>query len=65
MRASLRLVANGLDIVSIGIQDERAIVVLVIVRSRTRAAIVSSAGGKCSPVELIDFLARFGTEGDM
>src|ERR1700722_7014155 len=34
--ASLRRVANGLDIVSIGIQNERTIVVLVIVRPRTR-----------------------------
>src|SRR5277367_5498968 len=33
---SLRLMANRLDIVSIRIQNERAIVVLVVVRSRTR-----------------------------
>jgi hypothetical protein len=58
-------VANRLNIVSIGIQNERAIVVLVIMRSRTRAAIVFSASGKRSSVELVHLLVSFGTEGDM
>jgi len=58
-------VANSLNIVSIGIQNERAIVVFVIVQSRTRIAIVSSASGKRSLVELIDLLVSCGTEGDM
>src|ERR1700734_2860980 len=63
--ASLRLVADGLDIVSVGVQNERAIVVLVIVRPRARTPIVFSAGGKRGSVELVHLLASFGTKGDM
>jgi hypothetical protein len=58
-------VANGLDIVSIGIQHECAVVVFVIVRSRTRGAIVSAAGGECGSVELIHLCMSCGPEGDM
>src|SRR5580658_2108986 len=50
---SLRLVANRFDIVSIRIQNERAIVVLVVVRPRTRTAVVFSASGKRGSIELV------------
>src|SRR5580692_365694 len=62
---SLRLVANGLNVVPIRVQNERPIVVLVIVRSRTRTAIVFSPGGERRSVELVHLLASLGAESDM
>ena len=60
-----RLVANGLDVVAVGTNNEGAIVVGMIVRAETRGAVVFAAGFDGSMVELIDLLAALRGECQM
>ena len=57
--------ADGLDIVAVGIEDEGAVVVRVIMRPQARPAIVLAAGGKGGGMERIDLSAAARGEGDM
>jgi hypothetical protein len=61
---SLRRVADGLDVVAIRIAHERSVVVLVVMRSDSRRAIVfaSSTHGRC--VEAVDS-STVGPQRDM
>ena len=57
--------ADGFDIVAVGVEDEGAIVVRVIVRTQARPTIVLAAGGDGGGVEGIDFGAAARGKGDM
>ncbi len=52
-----RFVADSLNIVAVGIEDVRAVVVLVVLGAKARLAMVRTAGGECSVVEVVDLLA--------
>ncbi len=54
---SLRLVAHCFDIIAVGIEDEGAVVIGMIVRPEPRFAIVATSGGECHAMEFIDRLA--------
>src|SRR4029453_13949589 len=62
---SRRAVANGLDVVPVGIEHERAVIRRVIHRTDTRLAVVFSACSHRGRVERIDFRARGGGKGDV
>src|SRR5512142_74376 len=55
--SALRLVAHRFDVVPVGPDDERRVVVGVIVRAQARRAVVLAAGGECRAVEVVDLLA--------
>ena len=57
--------ANRLDIVTIRIEQERRIIVWVILRAKPRRAIVNSVSGYASGEECIDIRARSGIESDV
>lgn len=57
--------ANGLDVVAVGVEDERAIVVCVIVRPDTRTAVVSSSCLQGRVVERVDLGTVLRHECDM
>ena len=57
--------AARLDVVAIGIEHERAVVVLVIVRAQPRWPVVASSGCQRSLVEAIHGVAVLGRKGDM
>ena len=46
-----RAVVDGLDVVAVGVEDEGAVVVLVVVRARARLAVVGPARGERGGVE--------------
>src|SRR5215216_3628608 len=56
---------HRLDIVSVGIEHEGAVVILVIMRPQPRRAIVLAAGPEPCRVELIDEVACLGQKSDM
>ena len=58
-------VTARLDVVAVWIQHERAVVLLVVVRSRARAAVVAAACCHRSLVESIDERARVRAERDV
>jgi len=58
-------VAYGFYVVAIGVKHERAIIVLVIMRTQTWRTIVPSTGAQGSSVEFIHNGARLRGEGDM
>src|ERR1043166_3406169 len=58
-------VAHGLDIVSVGIEDKRRVVVCVIVRAQARRPVVAPAGAKRCPVERIDLRLVRGREREV
>ena len=62
---AFRCVAHGFDVVPIGVDDERPIVVRVILRAQSRLAIASAAGGKRCTVELPHRLTRRRSKRDV
>jgi topoisomerase IA-like protein len=64
-RSLSRLMTHGLDVVAVRIEDEGAVIVLVVVGPRTRRAIVAAARLHRGAVERIDLGARLRSEGDM
>jgi hypothetical protein len=60
-----RKVAAGFDVVAVGVEYERAVIVLVIVRARAGWAVVFAAGGECRLVERIDELTLVASERDV
>jgi hypothetical protein len=59
------VMANSLDIVPVGIEDVRAVVVLVVLGAKARFAVVDAAGGEGGAVEVVDLLAVLGAKGDV
>jgi len=59
------LVADGLDIVGVGIEDEGAVVAGVVDRAGPRGAVVVPAGGESGSMESVDELGGTSTEGDV
>src|SRR5882724_9310971 len=66
-RAGLRLlaVAHRLDVVTVGIEDERPIVVFVIMRAQPRWSVVLSPGCERRPVKLLHGFPVLGRKGDV
>ena len=57
--------ANSLNIVAVGIEDVRAVVVLVVLGAKARFAVVDAAGGEGGVVEVVDLLAVLCAKGDV
>ncbi len=57
--------ADRLDIVAVGIEDERAVIVGMIVGAHTRGSIVLAAGLQCRLVERIDLRPSFHRKSDV
>ena len=53
---------DGFDVVAVGADDERGVVVGVILRAQTRRAIVLAASRKCREMEGVDLLATLRRE---
>ena len=62
---TLRPLTDGLDVVSVRVVDESAVVVLVIVGSNTRRSVVVPAGRECGFIERVDGGAVVALEGDV
>ena len=60
-----RPVADRLDVVSVGVEDEGAVIVGVIVGPEAGRAVVPSSRGERGAVKRLDLGARFCGEGDM
>jgi hypothetical protein len=58
------LVTDGLDVVAVGIEDERPVVVLVVVRSEARRPVVAPSGRDPGGVEGVD-RGAVGAKGDV
>jgi hypothetical protein len=58
-------VADHLDVMPVGADDERGIVTRVIMRPGSRRAVILPSGGERSAVELIDLIARVRQEGEV
>src|SRR5688500_2717375 len=63
--ASPRTVADGLDVVTIRVEHEGAVVAGMIVSANARTAIVAAAGGDGRGIERLDECARAHAERDM
>lgn len=57
--------ADGFDVVAVGIEDERTVIVGVIVRPNAGRAIVTAAGGERRPMESVDPLPAVTSKSDM
>src|ERR1700730_11336094 len=64
-RLSLRQVANGLDIVAVRIEDERTIVIGMVIWAYSWLSIVPAAGGDRCIMKLVDGCAIRRRKGDM
>src|SRR5439155_17214950 len=64
-RVSCRRMADSLDVVAIGIEDEGGVIVGMIMRPEPRLAIVAPACRNRSHVEFIHDLAAIGGKGDV
>src|SRR5205814_6927920 len=62
---SFRRVTDGLDVMTVRIEHERAVIVRVIVRSQSGRAVVASARRHRRLVERVDPFPVRGAEGDM
>src|SRR5690349_18605439 len=58
-------VAHRLDIVSVGVEDKRCVVIRVIAAAETRGAVVAASGGQRGPIERIDIGAFRGRESEV
>src|ERR1044072_8560235 len=58
-------VADGLDVVAVGVEDEGAVVARVIDGARSRGTVVGAPSSESSGMESVDRLWRAGAEGDM
>ena len=56
---------DGLDVVAVGVEDERAVIALVIDRALARRAVVTVPGLDRRPVERLDLLAALRDERDV
>ena len=56
---------NGFDIVSIGIRNEGAVIITMIMRPQSRLPIILSAGSYCRGVERIHETSILAGEGNM
>lgn len=61
----LIVVEHGLDVVAIGIMDERGIVARPLVRARTGLAVVGAAGRETRLMERLDGVGGLGAERDV
>ena len=57
--------ADGLDVVTIGIKDKGAIVILMIMRPQARFAIVTASCGDGCGIEFIDDFPAFRGKSNM
>ena len=57
--------ADGFDVVAVGIEDERTVIVGVIVRPNAGRAIVTAAGGERRRMESVDPLPAVTSKSDM
>src|SRR5437667_11724118 len=57
--------ANGFDVMPVGIEHEYAVVVRVIVRAQTRSAVVPATRSDHSLVESVDLRPRLSPEGNV
>src|SRR5262249_52456106 len=57
--------AHGFDVVPVGIEDERAVVVRVVVLANAGLAIVDTPGFDRGTIEVVHDGARLGGEGDV
>jgi len=64
-RESLWSVAARFDVVTIGIEDERAVVVLVILGTEPGRSVVLPASGNGCVIKFVDLFAVVRTEGDV
>ena len=62
---SRSLPANRLDVVAVGIENERAVVVWMILRAQTGRAVVAAAGGNSGVIKRIDEGAARNPKRDM
>ena len=60
-----RPVVDGLDVVAVGVEGERAVVVLVVDRARPGRAVVGPARRERRGVEALDLLLAVGAEADV
>src|SRR2546427_7742285 len=58
-------VTNGFDIVSVGVENERAVIIRMVVRAQARSAVVLAARGDRRTIERIDVRPRVGAKRDM
>ena len=62
-RAELRfvrsLVQDRLDVVAVGVEQEGAVVALVVLGAQAGRAVVAAAGGEAGGVERVDLVARW------
>jgi hypothetical protein len=58
-------VADGLDVVAVGVEDEGAVVAGVVDRAESRGAVVRATGGNGRSVEGVDLLGVANAEGDV
>src|SRR5690349_10935608 len=65
VRPSRRVMADGLDVVPVRVEDEGAVIVLMVMWPDARSAIVAPTRRYRRLVEGIDSRAVLGTEGDM
>src|SRR5229473_4820073 len=64
-RDLLRAQADGLDVVAVGVEDERRVVRLAVARPRARFSVVFTAGRERRRVEALDGCAVLGLEGQV
>src|ERR1022692_902083 len=60
-----RRVADGLDVVSIGVQHKGAIVVGMVLRAKSRGSVVLPARRHRRPIKSVDLRARLGAKRDV
>ena len=60
-----RAVVDGLDVVAVGVEDEGAVVVLVVVRAQAGLAVVGPARGERGGVEGLDLVLGVDAEGEV
>src|SRR6185295_14190267 len=58
-------VTDGFDVVAVGVEHERAVVILVIVGARSGRTVVAAACRQSGSVELVYLLAALGAECDV
>src|SRR5258705_13192441 len=58
-------VADGFDVVTVGVEHERAVVIFVVVRARAGGPVVLAAGGHRGPVERVHLGVVLGAKGDV
>ena len=57
--------ADGFDVVAVGIEDERTVIVGVMRRPNAGRAIVTAAGGERRPMERVDPLPAVASKSEM